>query len=359
LNKARVCINGMITRAALVLLGRAEASHLLSPVDARMSWILKSVSGVEKDYEHFFPPFVLATDKLLAKIRNIKVRQMPSGTLFPHEIEQYDQWVLRESLHNCIAHQDYRISGRIVVTETEDAVEFSNQGAFLPGTVESVVTRDAPTERPLNPFLSTAMLNLNMIDTIGSGIKRMFRRQAERAFPLPDYDLATSNRVVVRIEGRVIDERYTQLLLTRTDLDLLDVIALDRVQRRLRLEDEAFRSLKSKGLVEGRRPNLFVSAAVAKATGREVEYVRNRGLAESHYETLVEDLLRQFGPSKRAKIDELLLDRLPDLMDAKQRKRYVANLLQKMKKKGKLSLEGTTRWGLWSISKTRNSQTSS
>ena len=214
-------------------------------------------------------------------------------------------------------------------------------------------------ERPLNPFLSTAMLNLNMIDTIGSGIKRMFRRQAERAFPLPDYDLATSNRVVVRIEGRVIDERYTQLLLTRTDLDLLDVIALDRVQRRLRLEDEAFRSLKSKGLVEGRRPNLFVSAAVAKATGREVEYVRNRGLAESHYETLVEDLLRQFGPSKRAKIDELLLDRLPDLMDAKQRKRYVANLLQKMKKKGKLSLEGTTRWGLWSISKTRNSQTSS
>lgn len=39
------------------------------------------------------------------------------------------------------------------------------------------------------------MVNLNMIDTIGSGIKRMFLNQRERFFPMPDYDLSELNRV--------------------------------------------------------------------------------------------------------------------------------------------------------------------
>ena len=34
--------------------------------------------------------------------------------------------------------------------------------------------RDAPPEVYPNRFLAEAMVNLNMIDTIGSGIKRMF-----------------------------------------------------------------------------------------------------------------------------------------------------------------------------------------
>jgi ATP-dependent DNA helicase RecG len=50
-----------------------------------------------------------------------------------------------------------------------------------------MIRSDAPPEIYRNPFLALAMVNLNMIDTIGSGIKRMYTRQRERSFPMPDY----------------------------------------------------------------------------------------------------------------------------------------------------------------------------
>ena len=68
--------------------------------------ILRNDCNEEQGYEHFGPPFLLNVDKVLARIRNLTVRELPSGTLFPVEMAQYDPWVIREALHNCIAHQD-------------------------------------------------------------------------------------------------------------------------------------------------------------------------------------------------------------------------------------------------------------
>ena len=97
-----------------------------------------------------------------------------------------------------------------------------------------------------------------MIDTIGGGIKRMFSVQRKRNFPMPDYDLDEPETVKVRVHGKVIDEKFTRMLMQKTDLVLMDVIALDKVQKGKPLTKEEFRSLKDKELVEGRRPNLYV-----------------------------------------------------------------------------------------------------
>jgi ATP-dependent DNA helicase RecG len=72
----------------------------------------------------------------------------------------------------------------------------------------------------------------------------------------------------------VIDEKYTRMLMAKADLDLWDVIALDKVQKGKPISEEEFRSLKAKKLVEGRRPNLFVSAEVAAATDTMVDYLK-------------------------------------------------------------------------------------
>ena len=65
------------------------------------------------DYEHFTIPFILTVDKVLAKIRNKTMRELPGGTLFPDTMKQYDDYTIREALHNCIAHQDYTLQQRI------------------------------------------------------------------------------------------------------------------------------------------------------------------------------------------------------------------------------------------------------
>ena len=103
LNKVKLTIQGAVTNAALLLLGREEASTLLAPAVARMSWILKNERNEELDYQHFGPPFLLNVDKVLARIRNLTLRELPGGTLFPLEITQYDPWVIREALHNSCA----------------------------------------------------------------------------------------------------------------------------------------------------------------------------------------------------------------------------------------------------------------
>ncbi len=99
--------------------------------------------------------------------------------------------------------------------------------------MERVIRQDAPLEIYRNPFLAEAMVNLNMIDTQGGGIKRMFLTQAKRFFPMPDYDLADPERVAVRLLGSILDERYSQLLMERSDLGLRTVILLDKVQAQL------------------------------------------------------------------------------------------------------------------------------
>ncbi len=343
LNKAKLCVCGRITRTAVILLGRNETEHFLSPAIARITWLLKDADGAEKDYQHFGPPLILAVDQVFARIRNLTYRYLPDASLFPTEVSQYDAWVIRETLHNAIAHQDYTQGARINVVEEPESLLFTNAGEFLPGSVEEVIRRDAPPEFYRNRFLAEAMVNLNMIDTIGSGIKRMFTKQRQRCFPMPDYDLSVPGRVKVRIIGKVLDEKYTRILLSRSDLDLFDVIALDKVQKGRPLPEEEFRSLKGKWLIEGRRPNLFVSAAIAAATDTRADYIRKRAFDKAHYKRMIVAYLERFGEAKREDLDKLLLEKVSDALNAEQKKNFIMNLLQEMRREETIRCVGGRR----------------
>jgi len=349
LNKIKVAIDGRLTRTALILLGRGESTHLVAPAQPRMTWILRDDKNIERDYKHFDPPFLLAVEELLENIRNLTVRYLPDGTLFPINVTQYDPWVMRETLHNCIAHQDYIKAGRIIVVEQPDSLLFTNLGKFSPGSVEEVIVRDSPQEDSPNPLLAQAMVNLNMIDTIGSGIKRAFRIQRDRNFPLPTYDLSDPERVKVRLIGRILDPNYTRMLMSQTTLDLLDVIALDKVQKGLPISEEEIRSLRGKDLIEGRKPNFHVSADVAKATDTMIDYLKKRGIDKDYCQRMVIELLQMQGEASRSEIESLLLAKLSDALDEDQKKNFIQNLLQAMRREGLLVVEGTTRWAKWRL----------
>jgi ATP-dependent DNA helicase RecG len=351
LNRAKICINGNITTTAIILLGKPESAHHLSPAIAHIVWVLIDKAGTEKDYGHFTIPMVLAVDRVYARIRNLTYRHISGETLFPFEISQYDPWVIREALHNCIAHQDYQQSSRITITEGDDFILFTNRGDFLPGTIEAAIERDSPPEFYRNRFLAEAMVELKMIDTIGSGIRRMYRKQRDRNFPLPDYDLGKPGVIRVRIIGTVIDEKYTRMLIRRKDLSLTDVIALDKVQKGLPIEETEFKSLKSMDLIEGRRPKLFISAKVAAETGAQVDYIRNRSFDKQHFKDLIIEFLRKFKEVDRAAIDRLLLDKVSDAQTDDQKRFFIKNLLQEMRREGMITAIGGKRYARWTLAK--------
>jgi len=336
LNKAKVTIQNKITRTAIILLGKEESSHFLSPYVAQISWILKDEHKVEKDYKHFGPPFILNVERLFARVRNLRYRHLPDGLLFPIEINQYDPWVIREALHNCVAHQDYELRGRIYVVENPDELIFTNVGLFIPGDVETVIRMDWPPEFYRNSFLAQAMVNLNMIDTIGNGIKKMFQKQKQRFFPMPDYDLTQPEKVIVRIQGKILNVNYTRLLIEKTDLDLFTVILLDKVQKNIKISKDAHRLLKSKRLVEGRYPNLFVSSKIASITGEKAKYIKYRGFDKKYYQDMIYNFIKKNNSASRREIDDLILNKLPDILTEEQKKRKINYLLNEMS--GKLYL---------------------
>lgn len=348
LNKAKVTIQGAITNTALVLLGKDESSHFLNPAVAKISWILKDKDNVERDYAHFGPPFMLNTEEVFSKIRNLTYRYLEDSSLFPIEIKTYEPYVIREALHNCIAHQDYHLQGRISVVEKPDEIIFSNVGGFIPGSVNNVIEQDAPQEIYRNPFLTEAMVNLNMIDTIGSGIKRMFIEQKNRFFPLPDFDLSAANKVAVTIPGRIWDENYTRMLMKNTDLELHTVVLLDKVQKGFGLNNAEIKELKSRGLIEGRKPNLYVSSIIADRSGQKADYIKQRGFKDSHYKSLILEYLDKYRSASKTDIDKLLLDILPSVLDDDQRENKVRNIIYAMSKRDKtIENQGSTRHPVW------------
>jgi len=351
LNKAKITVQGKIPRTAIILLGRDESEHFLSPSVAKITWVLKDENNIEKDYEHFGPPFLLNVEAVYAKIRNLRYRYLLDSSLFPTEVTKYEPWVIREVLNNCIAHQDYELRGRINVVEYPDELIFTNLGSFIPGSVEKVIEQDAPPERYRNPFLANAMVNLNMIDTQGGGIKKMFLMQRQRYFPMPDYDLSDSDKVKVKIIGKVIDENYTKLLISKADLDLRTVMCLDKVQKRVKLTKEEFKLLKAQKLVEGRYPNLFVSAHIAEITGDKSSYIKYRDFGNIHYKRMVIDFIKKFGTASRKDIDDLLIDKLPDILSKAQKVNKISNLISEMSRRDKtIRNSGSDRKPRWVLS---------
>ncbi|WP_280553454.1 RNA-binding domain-containing protein [Halomonas sp. 25-S5] len=346
LDRARLTQSGRITRTALLLLGKPESVWHLSPHPAQLTWKLE---GAERAYQHFAPPFLLTTTQLYQRIRNIQLRLLPQDELLPIEVSKYDQKIVLEALHNCIAHQDYTRNGRVVVIEQPDRLVFENEGNFFDGAPSDYLEGNRIPRRYRNPFLAQAMAELNMIDTMGYGIHDMYARQAKRYFPMPDYDLAESGAVRLTIYGSVVDPAYSRLLIQKTDLPLADVLALDRVQKKLPIPDEAVSRLKRAGLIEGRKPRFHVSASVAKATGNMADYIRTRAQDDEFYAKLITDYLQQSGQASRADIDKLLVDKLSDALTPDQKQRKIGNLLTKLRRRGRILNAGSRGKPEWKL----------
>ena len=355
LNKAKVTVKSKITRTAIILLGKPESDYFINPSLAKITWILKDKENVEKDYEHFGCPFILTINQVQQKIRNLKYRYIKDGTLFPDEVDQFDPYIIRESLNNCIAHQDYTLNGKINVVEREDGIlTLSNVGTFIPESVEHVINADAPESRYRNPFLANAMVNLNLIDTTGSGIKRMFNIQRKKYFPLPDYDLS-NKKVQVSIIGKVMDINYAKKLIQLPELSLEEIILLDKVSKSKTITDNEAKKLKSRQLIEGRKPNYHISAKVASNTNEKEQYIKNRGFKDDHYKKMILDYIKQYGSATKANIDHLILDILPSVLDENKKANKVRNLVYALSKKDKsIENQGTVRYPKWILSSSKS-----
>jgi len=182
-------------------------------------------------------------------------------------------------------------------------------------------------------------LDLKMIDTIGSGISKMFRIQKEKFFPLPEYSFDNES-VKVTIEGKILDIEYARKLALMPELSLTEIMLLDKVQKGKELTAQEAKLLKSKKLVEGKRPNLYISSRVAKHTNQEEDYIKLRGIDDDYAKKIMIDYLNEFGKAKRSDFLSLLIDKLPAVLSDSKKENRIKNYLQELRINQIIEIEG-------------------
>ena len=350
LNKAKITIKGKITIAAIILLGKEESEHYLLPSVCKIRWTLKNEKGENLDYEIFSIPMILAIDEVGKKIRNTKYEYTIAGNMFPEPpMYRYDVFTLREPLNNAIGHQDYKKDARVEVIEYDnDHLVFQNYGSFLPGSVEKVVLEDSPESIYRTPFLIEAMRNVHMVETEGGGIRKLFEQQRKRFFPMPEYDLS-GGKVKVTIDGKVIDEQFAKILVQVPDMSMSDILLLDKVQKQKRLSDDEIKYMRKKKLIEGRKPNVFLSRNIVRQTkdvGLKATYVKNKSFDDEYFRKLIIQYLEKFSIAKRSDIDDLLMGKLSDVLTIDQKKNKIKNLLYQLRKNNIIETDHSRNWSL-------------
>lgn len=333
LTKVKLMIEGKITHAGMLLLGNSDYDYLFYSAPSIM-WRLYGADGSDKDYAIFKIPFINVVDKVFAKVRNLTYRYMPNQlTLFPMETEQYNSWLMRELLNNCIAHTNYQLGGRIYVNEFEDKIKFTNPGDFIPQKIENVleVSYNPPFYR--NQLLAEAMASFHMIDTATLGIRRAYNIQKAKYFPMPDYNVSTGTQVEVTVYGKSLNDNYMHILYDHQDLDLQTIFLLDKVQKGLPIDKADADRLRSFKLVEGRLSSLYLSASAAKSIDESANYIKNKGFDDKYYKDLIVEYLKKYERAKKKDIRDLLWDKLPNALNDTQKENKIRNLLSSMKKK--------------------------
>ena len=353
LTKLRLMENGMLTNAAMVLLGNPDHCHMIERPPTVM-WRLYSGSSEGLDYKIFEIPFITVGDRVLQNIRNLTYRYMPDqSTLFPMETKQYEHELVYELLNNCIAHQEYARGARIYVNEFEDRIKFTNPGTFLPGDIRTVLDPSYSPPFYHNQLLAETMAKLFMIDTASMGIRKVFNILRKKYFPMPDY-MMKNGQVNVTVYGKILDINYSRLLFDNPAFDLNTVFLLDQVQKGEKILGDESRRLRKMKLIEGKIPNLYLSSKVASMLDEQDQYIKNKAFDDQYYKDLIVSYLNEFGKAHKRDIMKLLVPKLSDVLDSKQKEFKIQNLLKALKRDEIISVDSENKRTAFWVLKNRN-----
>ena len=91
--------------------------------------------------------------------------------------QDYPEEAIREALLNAIVHRDYSFSGSIIINVTDNNMEFISLGGLLPGLSPDDIR--SGISQPRNKNLAEVFHRLRLIESYGTGIRRIFNLYAD------------------------------------------------------------------------------------------------------------------------------------------------------------------------------------
>ena len=321
---------GKVTIAAMILLGKASEKVIPSSVCVR--WRLLDIDGRELESRVINGSMLLAIRKVASIISNSTVRmEEDNGPVF---VSTYRIASLTEAMFNALQHQDYMMGGTIDVIEREnESVTIFSKGSFPDMDPESFVRGQNQTMASRNRFLINAMASIGLVPNNGSGIRNFYLSQMHKRFPLPRF-VITDDTVSVTFPGRR-EGPVARALDIRRDMDVQDILDLDRLDSGRYLSDKRMESLISRGLV-----TVYDGVPCINLSYEDPSSRFSKGTDQD----AVLLLLKENGSVTRADVVDMLRFRDRKGLTDQQLSVKATNLLQNLRKEGRIDkAEGSTR----------------
>jgi ATP-dependent DNA helicase RecG len=350
LTDAELIVDGALTYAALVLLGKSAAlGRFLGQAEIIFEYRGSEASGPPQQRKEFRTGFLLYQDELWETINARNEVQHFQYGLFIFDIHTFNRAALREAILNAVSHRDYRLAGSTFIRQFARRIEVISPGGFPPGiTEENCLWRQLPRNRRIAETLG----KMGLVDRSGQGMNRIVEECIKESKPKPDFHGTDDFQVYLSLRGDIQDPRFLAFLekvgqrrlaaFSTEDLLLLDLLYReqeppDRLRARLVGMAEA-------GIVEkvgkGRGARFLLSRRFYEFLGKPGTYTRQRGLdRDTNKELLLKHLSGCEYDGCQARE---LMQVLPHLS-----REEVKRLLNELRVERRVHLLGRTKAGRW------------
>ena len=350
LTDAEFIVDGRLTYAALILLGKREAlGRYLGQAEIIFEYRSGEAPGPAAERREFRMGFLPVLDEIwrLINLRN-DLQHFQQG-LFVWDVPTFNERAVREAVLNAVSHRDYRSSGSVFIRQYPRRIEIVSPGGFPPGiTPENILWQQNPRNRRIAEVLSKC----GLVERAGQGLDLIFRECIKQSKRLPDFSRTDAHFVWLTLYGEILDPEFLRFLeeigqermaMFSTD----DFLVVDIVRRGQLVPDileSRAEHLLEQGIIErhgrGRAAHMLLSRQFYRHLGKAGVYTRKRGLDRETNKALLQ---KHIGDNQTvgAKMEELR-QVLPSLS-----RNQIQVLLREMKKQGLVHVHGATKAGRW------------
>lgn len=344
LSDLRLLVDGKLTNAALILLGKRESLRRFLPQATVMVEYRATEAQIAFDNRvQYQDPFFLMIDALWHDI-NLRNKHLPiQEGPYVFEIPYFNEEVIRESINNAIAHRDYRRTSETIIKLYPQRLEITNAGGFPHGvTLETLLT--APST-PRNRLLADVLSKTGLVERSGQGIDKIFYNTLTEGKPEPDYSRSNDFYVILSLSAAITDVGFARFVESEQRdgerLSAMEIHVLGKIRDGFPLRDSDKKEVKkllAKGLVEKlgrtRGTHYILCKSYYDYADRPAEYLIQRAEWDAdRVFPFIEDLLTQFGKVRMGKFF--------DLLESHMTQRQIRHCIQKLVEQGKLMTEGT------------------
>lgn len=262
LSDLHLIVDGKVTNAALILLGKEEVIQQHLPQSKVILEYRASDSLIHFNHrDTFSEPFYIMIDKLWSAI-NARNGSIPirDGAYQSESIPLFNEDVIREAINNSIAHRQYKMTSETIIKQYPTKMEIISSGGFPYGvTINNLLT--VPST-PRNRLLTDVLAKSGIVERSGQGIDKIFLNTLSEGKTAPDYSNSDSFYVSLVLSAQIEDIAFAQyirniqeLLDEEHKLTAFDVITLNNIRNgldRKSLDKDLVSKLLTKGYIESR-----------------------------------------------------------------------------------------------------------